>query len=419
MTLGVDLPAPAPGRPVHAWGAFRSANYRLYLIGLVVSQTGTWMQYVAEGLLVYRLTHAPLALGLLGFLPMLPLAPLMLVAGALADRLPRRKLLVLVQFGSVLPPLSLAALTWLGVVQVWHVVVVEVLMQALAAVDLPARQALIVDTVDPADLDTAVAVSASAFNLARVVGPALGGLLVAWTGEAVCFALNGVSFLFVAAALMVMRLPAHKMSARQQSLGTNLIDGIRYILKERLLLATLVVSVAVGLFVMPYQRFLPVFAVDLLGVGDWGLGILNAAAGLGAVTGAATLAWLLSARPGRRGRWIVALALVLPFALAGFAQARTFWLSVVLVILVGAGVVAVRSLAFTLAQVTIRDDLRGRVMGMLTLASVSSIRVGELGVGILADRTGQISLPLLLAAGVFLVSMAAAGVLVPSLRRAA
>jgi MFS family permease len=418
LTLGTDLPA-ATARPANAWGAFRSPNYRLYLFGLVVSQTGTWMQYVAEGLLVYRLTHAPLSLGLVGFLPMLPLVPLMLVSGALADRLPRRKLLVLVQFGSVLPPLGLAALTWSGVVQVWHVILVEVLMQAMAAVDLPARQALIADTVDPAHLDTAVAVSASAFNLARVVGPALGGLLVAWAGEAVCFALNGLSFLFVAAALLLMHVPPHKMSARQQSLGTNVVDGIRYILKERLLLATLAVSVAVGLLVMPYQRFLPVFALDILNVGDWGLGMLNAAAGLGAVVGAVVLAWLLSTWPGRRGRWILVLSLVLPFALAGFSQARTFWLSVGLVTLVGAGVVAVRSLAFTLAQVTIRDDLRGRVMGMLTLASVSSIRVGELGIGILAERTGQISPPLLFMAVLFLLSVVAAGVLVPSLRRAA
>ena len=418
MALGSE-PLAATAPPVRTWGAFRSSNYRLYLLGLVVSQVGTWMQYVAEGLLVYRLTHEPLSLGLVGFLPMLPLVPLMLVAGAWADRLPRKKLLLIVQVAAVFPPLALAAITWLGVVRVWHVIVVEVVMQALAAVDLPARHALIADTVEPADLDTAVAASASAFNLARVVGPALGGLLVAWGGEAVCFALNGASFLLVAAALLFMRVSPHRMSARQQSLKTNLKEGVFYILRERLLLATLLVSVAVGLLVMPYQRFLPIFALDVLDVGDWGLGVLNAAAGLGAVIGALALAWLLSAFPGRRGRWTLAIGLVLPLALAGFSRAHSFWLSAGLVTLVGAGVVAVRSLAFTLAQVHVQDSLRGRVMGMLTLASVSSIRVGELGVGIIAERAGQISLPLLLVAGAFLVCMAAAGVLLPGLRRAA
>jgi len=218
---------------------------------------------------------------------------------------------------------------------------------------------------------------------------------------------------------VLMRIPAHPMAARQQALKANLVEGIRYILKRRLLLAALAVSVAVGLFVMPYQRFLPVFALDILKVGDWGLGVLNAAAGVGAVIGAVTLAWFLSRWPGRRGRWTLAIGLLLPLALAGFARAQSFWPSVVLVTLVGAGVVAARSLAFTLAQVYIEDDLRGRVMGMMTLASVGAIRVGELGVGIVADRTGQISLPLLIAAGAFLVCMAAAGVFAPALRRAA
>lgn len=417
MTLGTDLPSEA-ARPTHVLGAFRHRNYRLYLFGLVVSQTGTWMQYVAEGLLVYRLSHKPLSLGLLGFLPMVPLVPLMLVSSALADRLPRRKLLVLVQFGSVVPPLLLAALTWTGTVQVWHVVMVEVMMQALAALDLPARQALIVDTVDAEDLNTAIAVSASAFNLARVVGPALGGLLAAWAGEAGCFAFNGASFLAVAAALLLMRVSPHSMVSRQQSLGTNLMDGVRYLLRERLLMATLLLAVVVGLFVMPYQRFLPVFALDILQVGDVGVGILNAAAGLGAVVGAITLAWLVNALPGRRGRLALGLGLVLPLAAAAFALSRSFWLSVVMALLLGAGVVAVRSLAFTLAQVHIQDELRGRVMGMLMLVSISAIRVGELGVG-LVSGWGSTSLALALAAVGCLVSMAALGFLVPSLRRAA
>jgi hypothetical protein len=418
LALGTDLPSPQPGRRTHALAAFHQRNFRLYLFGLVISQTGTWMQYVAEGLLVYRLTHEPLSLGLLGFLPMLPLVPLMLLSSALADRLPRRDLLLVVQLGSVFPPLALAILTWSGAVQVWHVVVVEVLMQALAALDLPARQALIVDAVGLQDLDTAVAVSASSFNLARVVGPAVGGLLVAWAGEGVCFALNGASFLAAAVALRMMRLPAQAMTARLQTLRASVLDGIRYILGQRLLVATQVVAVAVGLFIMPYQRFLPVFAFDVLEVGAVGVGTLNAVAGLGAVVGAIGLAWLLSAWPGRRGRWTLTLGLMLPLVAAGFALSRSFGLSVLLVFLVGAGVVAVRSLSFTLAQVYVQDDLRGRVMGMLTMLSVGATRVGELGIGVLADRTGGITTALLLGAVGCLATMMILGLLIPSLHRA-
>lgn len=413
--LGTDLSS-APAARVRVLGAFRHANYRLYLTSTVVSQVGTWMQYVAEGLLVYRLTQAPLALGLLGFLPMVPLAPLLLLAGALADRLPRRPFLIGVQLAATLPPLALAFLTWTGTVQVWHIILVEVLIQSLAALDHPARQALIVDTVEAADLDTGVAVSASVFNLARVLGPALGGVLVAWTGEGTCFALNAASFLVSGIALWLLRLSPREMAARRQGLGTNLIGGLRYLLRERLLLAALALTLLVSLFIMPFQRFLPVFALDILNIGEVGLGVLNALAGLGAVLGAVGLAWLVSRWPGRRGRLALALGILVPLAAVAFALSQTIWLSVLAVTLVGAGVVAVRSVAYTLVQVYVRDELRGRVLSILLLFSVGAVRVGELGVGFLAERIG-ISLPLVLGAGICLVGVVALGLLVPRLRR--
>jgi len=416
LTLGTDLPA-APAVRVHALGAFRHSNYRLYLLSTVVSQIGTWMQYLAEGLLIYRLTQAPLALGLLGFLPLLPLVPLMFLGGALADRLPRQKYLIWVQMAAVLPPLWLATLTWTGRVQVWHVILVEMLIQSLATLDKPARQALIVDTVEMQDLDAGVALSASVFNLSRVVGPALGGLLVAWAGEGVCFALNAVSFLASGIALLLLRLPSSEAAARGRSPEGGMLGGVRYLARERFLAAALGLSLLVSLFVMPYQRFLPVFALDILDVGEVGLGVLNALAGLGAVLGAIALAGVVSRWPGRRGKLAWGLALLVGPLLALFALARSAWLSGLMVMLVGAGVVAVRGLAFTLVQVYVPDELRGRTLSIVILLSVGAVRVGELAVGFLASHAG-VTPPLLLAAGACLLGTAALGLLVPRLRHA-
>lgn len=410
---------PATGRP-HALSVFRHGRYRLYLFSTVVSQVGTWMQYVAEGVLIYRLTHAPLALGLLGFLPLVPLAPLTLVAGALADRVDRRRLLIAVQMVAVFPPLILAVLVWTSAVQVWHVIAIEVALQALSAFDLPARQALVVDTVEPGDLDAGVALSASVFNLARVLGPALGGVLAAGPGGAgICFALNGASFLASGLALWRLHLPRRERHARRQPLGANLAGGVGYLLRDPLLPAAVLLVLAVSLFVMPFQRFLPVFALELLGIGEVGVGTINAAAGLGAVLGAVTLARIVNTWRGRRGRLALGLGLVLPLAAAGFALSRDVWLSFLLVLFVGAGVVAVRSLAFTLVQVYVHDELRGRVLSIMLLISVGAVRVGELGTGVLADYAGGVSGPLVLGAGCCLIAMLALAGFAPHLRRAA
>ncbi|MBI3731838.1 MAG: MFS transporter [Chloroflexi bacterium] len=416
--LETDAIADRANWSARALAVFRHPNYRLYIIGLVVSQVGTWMQYTAQGLLVYRLTHSPLALGLVGFLPMIPLVPLTVVSSVLADRLPRRKLLLWVQYASIFPPLALAALTWSGAVEIWHIVVIEVLMQGLAALDLPARQAMIVDTVDLNDLDTAVAVSTSGFNTARIIGPALAGVLVGLTGEAFIFALNGFSFLAVAAALLMMRLPEREMTARRRSMGANMVDGVRYLLQEPLLVAAILLSVIVGLFIMPYQRFIPVLVLDILDAGDIGVGLLNALAGLGAVLGTAVLVWMMSRWPGQRGRLGLLLGALLAFAAMGFGLSTSFWLSGLLVAVVGAGLVAVRSIAFTLVHVNVREELRGRVTGLMVLLAVSSMRVGELVVGFLAERIGTPGALMGWAVGC-LAAVAALSLLTPRLRRAA
>jgi predicted MFS family arabinose efflux permease len=411
-----ELSAPGVRPPVkRAFRALRHLNFRLYLLGLFVSMIGTYMQIVAEGWLVYRLTNSAFTLGLVGFVAAIPLVPWTLVAGALADRMSRRTLLAMTQIGQVLPPLLLAALTWSGHVQVWHVIVTNVVMGMLSAVDQPTRQALVLQTTGPSDLDNAIALSASAFNVARVIGPAIAGVLVAFLGEAACFALNGVSFLAALVALLAMRLSERAPVTHQPSLGQSLIDGGRYLARERVILALIGLAAIVSLFVLPYQTLLPVFARDILGAGAVGLGLLGTAAGLGAVVGALSSTAI---PPRARGSSALALGLIVSVVATGFALCGYFPLACLLLALVSAAVVAIKVLTFTLIQVRVRDELRGRVMSMTLLLVGSAPRVGGLAAGYLAARS---SAPLALELGALacLVCVIGLSVLVPQLRQVA
>jgi MFS family permease len=382
------------------------------MFGLLISQTGTYMQQMAESWLVYRLTNSAFSLGLVGFITMVPLIPWGLVAGALADRLPRRTLLAATQLGQVFPPLILAALTWSHQVQVWHVVVVDFMMGALAALDQPARQALVVDTTRLEDVDSAIALTASGFNLARVVGPAVAGILIATLGETVCFTINGLSFLAVAAALAMMHLPKCPSTTNQRSLGTSLIDGGRYLAREHLIFALIGLMIVVNLFIIPYQTLLPVFARDILSTGAVGLGFLTTAAGIGAILSSLGMA---NVPIGRRGLLVVLLVVTATGATLAFAFSRNFLVSCLILVLVSGAVVALKVLALTFIQRQVLDELRGRVMSVVMLFEAGVPRLGGLGAGFLAVRLGA---PLALGLGALgcLVFGLIVSLLVPQLR---
>ena len=375
----------ARARGSGAFDALHSRDFRLYLFGLMVSLAGTYMQIVAEGWLVYQLTNSALSLGLVGFVVMVPLGPWTLVAGALADRIPRKTLLGIAQVGQILPPLVLAVLSWSGLVQVWHVIAVDVVMMAMAALDNPARQALLVEVVGPEDIDSALALSAAGINVARVVGPAAAGFLIRFVGLEGAFVLNGLSFLAVLAVVALMRVPRQEKPARQATLGLNLVQGGRYLLGERSIVGLLAMMAVVSFFVLPYQTLLPVFAQDILDVGATGLGFLTASAGLGAVVGALAVA---GARRLQRGILsVVLIPAVAPFA-AAFAFSNTFWLSCLMLAVVSGGVVALKTLNTVLIQQRTRDELRGRVSSAVVLINGATPRLGGLVAGFLASRVG-------------------------------
>ncbi|MCG8347530.1 MAG: MFS transporter [Chloroflexales bacterium] len=369
--------------------ALRHRNYRLFFIGQLISLTGTWMQTVAQGWLVLRLTDSPLLLGLVAAFASLPILLFSLPAGALADRVPKRTLLLTTQVIAMLLALVLALLTLTGLVQVWHVLLLAALLGLVNAFDAPARQAFTVEMVGRADLLNAIALNSSIFNGARTIGPAVAGMVVAAIGEGPAFLLNGLSFLAVIAGLLMMRLPPFQ--APSGARRTNqLREGLRYIAGEPAVRSLLLLAGSLSLFGFVYIPLLPVFARDVLGAGASGLGWLSAASGLGALTAALLLAQF-SDRV-RRGHLVIAALLAYPVFMIGFTLARSLPLAMILLALSGLSGVTAMALINTLIQSIVPDTLRGRVMSVFTLLLMGLSPLGGMFAGVIAEYFGSVTL---------------------------
>jgi MFS family permease len=391
--------------------ALRHRNYRLFFFGQLISLVGTWMQTIAQQWLVYRLTGSAAMLGMINLVAVLPLFPLSLWGGSLADRFPKRSIILVTQTTMMVLAFILAVLAWADVVQVWHVVLLAAALGAANAVDIPARQAFVVEMIEgKEDLASAIGLNSTIFNGARAVGPALAGVAVAMTGEAGAFFINGVTFLAVIASLLMMRLPARPPVPRQAKLGSHLQEAVRYVRGQQVVMI-LISLVAVSAFLsMPYSTLLPVFATDVLHesaqpVLDWvcnGLGttlgvncqspdaltygLLMAATGLGAVLGALFVASL--PEHARRGRWLTLGNLGFPALVVLMALSRSFLLSAVLLVGIGFSFVAQNALTNTLIQLAVPDELRGRVMSFYSLTFQAMMRLGGMQAGLMGDRLG-------------------------------
>jgi MFS family permease len=369
----------------HFYRAFRHRNYQLFFSGQLISVTGTWMQSVAESWLVYRLTGSAALLGVTAFCSQIPVFVLAPFAGAVADRHNRHHIMVMTQSLSMILPLVLAALTFTGVVRPWHVFVLAGCLGVVNAFDVPARQSFVVEMVGREDLLNAIALNSSMFNGARVVGPAVAGILVAAVGEAWCFLLNGLSYIAVITGLLLMRLPK-KITIRQHSALRDALDGFHFVGRTAPVRALLVLLGIVSLSGVPYAVLMPVFAEDILRGGARELGILMAASGVGALAGALTLA----GRRNVRGltRWVAWGAGSFGVALNLFSVSRHFWLSVVLLVPVGYSLMVQLAASNTLLQAMVPDRLRGRVMSVYSMMILGMAPFGGLIAGYVAERLG-------------------------------
>lgn len=364
----------------------RSPDLKLFFAGQGVSLVGTWMQQLAMSWLVYRLTGSTLALGAIAFggqIPSVVMAPL---AGALADRWNRHRLVVAAQTLAMLQATVVAVLVVTGVVQVWHLIVLAVFLGIVNAIDVPARQSLLVRLVASSeDLPNAIALNSSMFNAARLVGPALGGLLVSWLGEGPVFVLNALSYLAVLAALS--RIPRGADPPRPSgSVLRTLREGIAYSwgfppIRGLLLLLTLVATVG-----LPYTVLLPAFASEVLGGGARTLGLLTASAGLGALIGALYLASRDTVLG--LGRLAAASTAVFGGALILLSLSRAVWLSCAILVLSGCSVLVTTASVNTVLQTVVDEEKRGRVMSLYTTAFVGASAIGSMTGGWLASRIG-------------------------------
>jgi MFS family permease len=365
----------------------RHRNFQLFFSGQLISLIGTWMQSVAQSWLVYRLTGSSLLLGEVGFVSQIPVFLVAPLGGIAADRLNRQRVVIATQVSSLVLALVLAALTLTGTVQVAHVFLLAALLGVVNAFDIPARQSFLVDMVGKDDLMNAIALNSSLFNGARIVGPALAGILLARIGEGWCFFANGVSYIAVIAGLLLMRVTA--APSRRVSSGpafAHLIEGFRFVRYTAPIRALLLLLGLVSLVAMPYTILMPVFADKIVHGGARGLGILMGATGVGALLGALTLA----TRAGVRGlgRWVAFSCGGFGVSLALFSFSRSFWLAAALLLPVGFCMMLQMSSSNTLIQAMVPDHLRGRVMAMYTMMFMGMAPFGSLFAGALADRLG-------------------------------
>jgi MFS family permease len=386
----------------HFFRAFRHRNYQLYFSGQLISFIGTWMQSVAESWLVYRLTGSATLLGVTAFCSQIPVFILAPIGGTVADRGHRHRIMVITQSISMALPLILSVLTFTGRVQVWHVFVLASCLGVVNAFDIPARQAFVVEMVGREDLLNAIALNSSMFNGARVIGPAVAGLLVAAVGEAWCFLLNGISYLAVIGGLLMMRVTTRRRSQPGSPLRDTL-EGFRFVAHTAPVRALLVLLGVISFAGMPYAVLMPVFAEEILHGGARGLGILMAASGLGALGGALSLA----GRRGVRGlgAWVGWAAGAFGVALAMFSFSRSFWLSVALLVPVGFSLMVQMAASNTLIQAMVPDGLRGRVMSVYSMMFLGMAPFGGLSAGYMAERIGA---PATVAAGGVVCVIAAA-----------
>ncbi len=394
----------------HTFRALRHRNYQLWFAGQAISTTGSWMQTMAQQVLIYRLTGSAAALGIVNFVALIPLIPFSFWGGSLVDRFPRRTVLIISQLLQMLQAVALGVLTWTNTIQVWHVYALSFFLGAVLAVDLPARQAFTVDLIEgKEDLTSAIGLNSALFNAARAVGPAASGIVVAATGEGPAFMINAATYTSVLIALSLMRnLPKPTLNEVRSAGLAHMLEGWTFITSRPVLLLVITLVSVSNIFAMPYGTLLPVFAVDVLGQSAsplvsaicegpnrlmtcqapeaLPLGMLLASVGVGAVIGALTVASLPDGS--RRGIYLTIGSIAFPGLLVFAAISRSFIFTLALMSAVGLSFVWQNALANTILQIIAPDAVRGRVMAVYSMVTMATMRIGSLGAGYLADWIG-------------------------------
>ena len=388
----------SPSGVHHPFIALRHRNFRLFWTGQLVSLIGTWMQTTGQAWLVLQLTKSAWALGIVGALQFLPVMIFALFGGALADRIPKRKVILFTQSFSLVQAAALWLLIATGTVQLWHIFVLAILLGLTNAVDMPTRQAFVAEMTGREDLPNAIALNSSVFNLARIVGPGLGGLLIAWLGISPLFLLNALSFIPVIIGLAMIDVAQLHTQIKQRvdkQVGTfrSIREGLSYIKMTPAVFLVIVVIGIVSLFGINFNVVLPLFATAVLNAGPAGFGFLSSTFGIGSLLAALWLAWS-NQKPSIRTMLLASILFCVLEAL--FALSHWYELSLLLIAFVGFTQITFTAIANTTLQTVTPDHLRGRVMGVYMLVFNGSIPLGNLFTGGLAHLFGA---PIALLAG--------------------
>jgi MFS family permease len=393
--LPTAIQTDAAPRPTSSFRALRHRNYQLFWFGSFFSNIGTWMQAVAQGWLVRELTASPTLIGFVAFASALPQIVFSLFSGATADLFNRRKLLVWTQVVQLICALALGLLVWLrdwqiwSVLSIWHVIAISFISGWATTMANPVYQTLTLDIVGRDDLPSALALNSANFNLSRIIGPTVGGLLFGLIGTAGCYFLNSASFLAVIVALLLMQFPLWKPPGERGArvVWRQMVAGLYYVRGRPRVLALLGMAAITSLFGFPYLTFMPVFARDVLGLDARGLAYLWAATGTGALISALVMAPLLSRERGR-GRMLAMAMLLFGLVVTAFALSGQFIWSLLGLMLVGGGMVSVTITINALLQTLVRDEMRGRVMSLYSLAFLGVPPIGSLLIGAVAELLG-------------------------------
>jgi len=394
VTVASREPPERPRRSPHLTRALQHRNYRLFFSGQTVSLVGTWITRIATSWLVYRLSGSVFLLGVVGFFGQIPTLILAPFAGVLVDRWDRHRILVVTQFLSMLQSVALAVLTFVGIITVADVLVLQVVQGIINAFDTPARQAFVVEMVeDRADLPNAIALNSSMVNASRVIGPSIGGLIIAAVGEGWCFTLDAISYLAVIASLLAMRIIKLERRRAETKVWDELRDGFHYVIHFTPVRDSLILLALVGTMGMPYTVLMPAIAAGVLHGGPHTLGYLMTASGIGALGGALYLASRATVLG--LGRAIVVATITFGAALVAFSFSRSVWLSLLILPFVGGGMMVEMASTNTIIQTIVEDHLRGRVMAFYTMAFLGTAPLGSLLAGFVADRVGPMKTILL------------------------
>lgn len=367
------------------FSSFSVRDFRLFWIGQFISLSGTWMQSVAQGWLVYSLTQSPFYLGMVAAASSLPILLFTFAGGIVADRFPKRTLLLTTQVLSILPALLLGILTSLKVISVWQVAVIAAFLGTINALDIPVRQSFLAEMVGRGHVVNAIALNAAAFHGARMIGPVIAGILIAWLGVAACFYINALSFVAVIISLLKMEVRGGTL-AKSEGIIRDFMKGIGFIREDREILRIILMITVFSLVGIPYITLLPVYAAEVFGEGAQAYGLLIGASGLGALIAAVGIALQEDIRD--KTRFMAVAAMCFSVSLLLFSFSRVFSVSLLLVMISGWGMVSYLASANGYIQILVPDELRGRVMSLYSFVFLGTVPIGNAIIGTAADLFG-------------------------------